>query len=157
MPPGRTGRSRWYLPGRGKTAAAARASHALEHDHRDLAVGLRLVLVIVRPDLVHQPPQSVALAFGGARAGVELVALDLHLDLGVLRQVAIPAGIVRRAALRRHDDGVVAVELVDEWRRVLLTGLAAGRRKQEDSRAFAPVVALCAVGRLIAVDMLLSE
>jgi hypothetical protein len=50
----------------------------------------------VRPDLVHQLPQPLALlALRHARAGTEAVALDLDPDLRRLREVLEPAGMIR--------------------------------------------------------------
>ena len=102
---------------------------SLENDDRDLALRLRLILVVVRPDLVHLLPEPVALlALRGARVRAELVALDLHADLRRLGEVAIPVRMLGRSALRRDDHDVVAVLAEDERRRALLAGLAAGRR-----------------------------
>src|SRR5690242_19794853 len=87
-----------------------RGLHALEHDDGDPAVRPLLVLVVVRPDLVHRPPEPVAFfAFGVARAGSKLLALDLHADLGMLAKVAIPARMLRRPTLRCHDHRVLAL------------------------------------------------
>src|SRR5438067_2270457 len=91
------------------------------------------------------------------RACREHLVLHLQLDLGVLREVAIPAGMLRRAALRRDDHVPVAVVLVDQRRRARLAGLAAFRRQQEDLRAVPPDVSDLAAGLPVAANVLLAE
>ena len=63
----------------------------LDHDHGDLAFRAGRVLVVVRPDLGDLPPQALALVAGRrACPPTEVVALHLQLDLGLLREVAVP-------------------------------------------------------------------
>src|SRR5581483_4230595 len=94
--------------------------------------------------------------FGDTRAGAEAVAFDLDADHRSLDQVLEPAGVVGSAALRRNDDGRIAVEVVDERRRRLPAGEASGRRQEEDRRALLPVVADLAIGLPITPDVLLA-
>src|SRR5579884_295451 len=138
--------------------ARPRCSQTLQHDDGNLAVRLALVRVVVRPDLVHHPPQPLALlARGGAGARTEAVAEDLHADLRILREVAIPAGVRRRAALGRDDHGVLPVHAVDQGRRRLPAGVPSGRRQQQDRRALPPLVPLPSVSLAIAPNVLLAE
>src|SRR5262249_39634336 len=66
----------------------------LQDDDGNLPISPLGVLVVMRPDLVHLPPQPIALiALRRARAGAELIAEDLHVDLGILAEVAGPARI----------------------------------------------------------------
>src|SRR5205823_10164340 len=120
----------------GKVGAAAQASLALEYDHGDHALRPRRVLVVVGPDLVHQLPEPLALlAVRHTCAGAKPVAPDLDADLGRLGEVLEPAGMIRRAALRRDDHRRIAVEVVDEQRRRLLACAAAGLGQEKNSRA----------------------
>src|SRR5664279_286456 len=131
---------------------------ALEHDDGDLPRRLRLVLVVVRPDLVQPAPEPFAfLAFGVAGPRVEAVALDLHLHLGRLRQVEVPTGMLWCSTLRRDDHRVLSIQAVDERRRGLLPRLPPGRRQQQDRRAFAPDVAFFAVRLDVPADVLFTE
>src|SRR4051812_5359833 len=87
-------------------------SRALEHDDRDLARRLLPVVVVRRPLLRSELPEPLALlALRRARPRCEHVVLHLNLDVGILREVAVPARVLGRAALRRNDDVTVAVAL----------------------------------------------
>src|SRR4029079_7933448 len=124
---------------------------ALEDDDRDLPVGLALVLLVVRPDAVHQRPEPLwRVARRAARAGRDPLTLDLHPDLRRLPEVPVPARVLGGAALRRDDHRVVAVEAEDQRGRALVPRRAAGRRQEEDRGTLAPDVALFAVGLAIA-------
>ena len=113
-------------------------SAALEHDDRDLPVGLRLV--------GRRRARSPAIAPTAARAprrwrcvhGPRTVAVTCISTSGVGVEVLVPAGILRRAALGRDDHVVVAVLAVDQRRRALLARLAAGRGEQQRLHAAAP-------------------
>src|SRR5690349_15282927 len=74
-------------------------------------------------------------------AGVEAVALHLHVDLGVGQQVEVPGWVLRRAAAA-----------VDQRQRVLLAAAAAARRQEQRGLAV-PVVAVGAIGLDVPVDM----
>src|SRR4051812_44792783 len=128
---------------------------ALEDHDRDLPVGLLLVVVVVGPVLGHLLPQCrPLLGRGVARPGGELVVLDLHLHLGVVAQVEVPARMRRGAALGGDDHRVVAGHAVDQGVLALLTGLAAGRGEDEDRGAVLPLVPVLAVGLLVDADVL---
>src|SRR5262249_11388518 len=119
--------------------------------------GARLVLVVVGPLLRHDRPDA-PLVRGRTRAGSrgEDLVPHLDLDLGVRDQVLVPAGIVGRAALRGHEDVVVAVPTVDE--RVLpgLARLPAGRVQDEAGRPV-PVVTHLAARRFVPADVLVTK
>src|SRR4029079_14996116 len=120
-------------------------------------VGLRLVLVVVRPDLIRLPPELFALfALRSARPSREDLVLHLQLDFWGLRQVLVPARILRGAAFRRNDHVAVAVLRVDERRRARLTAFPTGCRKQEDRRAFFPDVSGLAAGLAVDLDVLVA-
>src|SRR5690349_4469222 len=110
------------------------------------------------PDPVHELPETLALvALRVACTHGERFAEDLHLGGGVRDEVLVPAGMLRSSALRRHDHRVVAVHAVDERRRRLVTGLATGRRQQQDRRALAPDVPFLAVRLPVAANVFLTE
>src|SRR3989442_8361141 len=69
----------------------------LQHYNRNLALGLLLVRVVVRPYRRHQPPEC-GLLLGGGRAGSrsELFRAYLHLDLRVHDEVQIPLAVLVR-------------------------------------------------------------
>src|SRR5207244_10293175 len=105
----------------------------------------------------HGAPEALALlAARRSRLRREALALNLYLDLGALRQIAIPAGVLRRPALRRDDDMPVAVAAEDERRRRLRAGAPPGGRQQQ-RRGAVPDVADLAVGLAIAANVLLAE
>ena len=85
------------------------SADGVEHDDRDLALGLLLVIGVGRPELERLFPQPRALlAGGGPGPRLHLRGADLHLDLRVGEDVAVPAGVLRRAAFRGDDDIAVA-------------------------------------------------
>src|SRR5271166_1744292 len=104
----------------------------IQHDHRDLALGLLLVIGIGWPELERLLPQPRALRAGG-RPGprLQLGGPDLHVDLRVREQIAVPAGVFWRAAFRGDDDITVAVLAVEQREDEPLPRLAAGRRQQQ--------------------------
>src|SRR5215210_4954669 len=89
--------------------ANERSVYRVEDDDRDLALGLLLVVGIGRPEFQRLLPEPGAFLAGcGAGAGLELLGADLHFDLGIGEEVAIPARVLRRAAFRGDDDIAVA-------------------------------------------------
>src|SRR5438067_8217676 len=107
-------------------ALSPRLAHGVEHDYRDLAFGLLLVVGIGRPELQRLLPEAAALRAGrGAGSRLHLLGPDLHLDLRVGEKVSVPAGMLRRAAFRGdHDIAAVA-------------GLAVEQREDEPLARFA--------------------
>src|SRR3954465_6097111 len=151
-------------PSEGKVVARTtiapmrRSFHSLEHDHRDVAVGPLLVVVVRGPDLGHSAPEGrLLLRSGRARAGAEAVAFDLDFHLGVVTEVAVPRRRRVAAALGGDDEIVAVVGAVDQGRRARLPGAPALRREDERVDAGAPLVPPPA-GRLpVALDVLLAE
>ena len=82
---------------------------------------------------------------------------DLELDVRLLGEVPVPAGMLGRAALRGDDHVGVARVLVDQRRGARLAGRAARRREQQDLRAVAPDVADLAAGLAVARDVRVAE
>ena len=108
--------------------------------------------------LRHRAPQlGLLVGRRSARAGCELVGLDLDVDVRIGAEVVVPRGRLVGPALGRDDQEIVAVAPVDQRRRALLAGAAAGRGDEQHGRAVAPVVALLAVGLDVAPDMFGSE
>src|SRR5437868_2100474 len=105
----------------------------VEHDDRDLALGLGLVIGVRRPEFERLLPEFRALrAGGGAGPRLHLRGADLHLDLGVGEEVAVPARMLRRAALRGDDDvAAIAGVAVEQRKDELLAGFPPGRRQQQ--------------------------
>src|SRR2546426_10648155 len=126
----------------------------LQDHHRNLALGLLLIAIVVRPDRGHQPPECGLLFGGGSpRPRPELVAAYLHLDLRVHDEVQIPLGVLVRAALRRDYDVAAAVAPVNQPRPPELAGLPAARREEQRVHA-PPAVPLLPLALDIATDVL---
>src|SRR6516225_11393178 len=107
----------------------AKSVDGVQYDHRDLALGLLLVIGVRRPELERLWPQPRALlASGGAGPCLELLGADLHVDFRVREEIAVPAGVLRRAALRGDHDIALADFPVIQREDELLSRFSAGRR-----------------------------
>ena len=108
----------------------------LEHDDRGLSVELVLVVVEARVLLVVLAPELGALlALGDAGADRVALAPELDFALRLGLQVERPGRDLGVAGVGVDHDDVLAVGEVDDRRRALLAGLAAGRGEQQDRRA----------------------
>src|SRR3954451_9045909 len=106
---------------------------AFEQEHRDLTLGLALVLGVRRGGGDRSlPPLRALLALELARDHLPLLALVLKLDLRVSEQVVVPDRVGGRASLRR--DGKVAAVVLDAHQRCLaqLAGLRATAGHDDD-------------------------
>src|SRR5437667_11522693 len=65
-------------------------------------------------------------------AHLELLRAHLNLGRAILHQIMIPAGMCRRAALRRRDDVAFTVTVVDERRRAQLAAFGPARREEQE-------------------------
>src|SRR5579884_2128396 len=138
--------------------AATSLGDAFEHHHRNVAVCLALVLVVVGPLGGHDAPQlGLLIGRGGASLGAKPLALHLHGDIRLGDEVEIPGRRLGMAALRGHDKVVVAATSVDEWRLAFFAGAPSLRREDERLGAPHPFVAFLTTRSQIAVDVLLSE
>src|SRR2546421_10055229 len=90
--------------------AGASGAHRIEDDERDLAIGARLVLVVVRP---HRSGPGPPFGLLGRRRRVGGVVLELgavlKADSRVGNEVQVPDGMLGRAPHRRHDRIAIAV------------------------------------------------
>src|ERR1700739_3021953 len=85
------------------------SADGVEYDHRYLALGLLLVIGVGRPELQRLFPQPRSLlAGGGPRPCLQLRGPDLHVDIRVGDQVAVPARMLRRTALRGDHEITVS-------------------------------------------------
>jgi hypothetical protein len=85
------------------------SADGVEHDHGDLPLGLALVIGVGRPELQRLFPQPRALLAGsGPGPRLYLCGPDLHVDVRIGEDVAIPAGVLRCAAFRGDHDIAVA-------------------------------------------------
>src|SRR5207302_8700600 len=97
-----------FLPLSSSPTSRFELADGVEHDHRDLALGLALVIGIGRPELQCFFPQPrTLLARSGPGARLHLRGADLHVDLRVGEDVAVPAGMLRCAAFRGDDQVAV--------------------------------------------------
>ena len=109
------------------------------------------------PLLRHDGPQALLLRCRRG-AGLDRDHLVPHLDLHVRMgdQVLVPARMVRRPTLRRHEEVVVAVAPVDERELRGLPGFPTGR-VQDQAVCAVPVVTHLAAGRFVLADVLVTE
>jgi len=92
------------------------SADGVEHDDGDLALGLALVIGVGRPELQRLFPEPRALlAGGGPGVRLHLRGPDLHVDLRVGEDVAVPAGVLRCAAFRGDDEIAVTGFPEEEW------------------------------------------
>src|SRR4051812_21268224 len=120
-----------------ETPASMTSADGFEHDHRDLAFGLRLVVGETGELLLLQLPDTGALLprrHPGPHLG-RCIGADLDNGLGVGQQVVIPGGVGRRAALGGEDHEVVAVAPEGQRVDALRTRLGSGVVQQEDRDA----------------------
>src|SRR3954447_23901696 len=121
--------------GRSETGGMGRRLSGLEDDDGDHAVGIGLVVRVVRIDLDEARPESLALlALGPPRADPTAVTADLDLGLRIGHQVVEPRRVLVGAALAGHDHEAVAVVEVDQRLDALLAALGARVVQQEDRR-----------------------
>src|SRR5215216_1240159 len=112
--------------------AQVRSADWIEHDDGDLALGLLLIVGVRRPEFQRLLPEAGALlARGGAGPRLHLLGADLHVDLRIGEEIAVPAGMLRRAAFRGDYDIAVAGRAVEQREDVLLARFAAGRRQKQ--------------------------
>src|SRR5690348_2532463 len=72
----------------------------IQHDHRYLAIGLELIVGVGRPKFERLFPKSKAfLARRRPCPRVHLLGSDLHFDVGVSEDVAIPSWVLGCASL----------------------------------------------------------
>src|SRR5438876_9262455 len=120
----------WGEPYRGTRAISL--AEGVQHDYRDLALGLALVIGVGWPELERLFPQPCPLLTGGGPGPcLHLRGPDLHFDLRVGEDVAVPAGMLRRAAFRRDHKIAVAGLPVEQREDEPLSRLPAGRRQQQ--------------------------
>src|ERR1700733_1224353 len=130
-------------PREGKGINVARSVSSMDgvqHDHWYLASGLELVICVRRPMLERLFPKSNTF-ITRRRPGPDLQLLgpDLHLDIRVGEDIAVPPRVLGRAALRGDDEVTVAVRSVKQRKDKLLPRLAAGGGQQQCWRGdFAP-------------------
>src|SRR5216683_8152513 len=107
--------------------------HWVQHDHGNLAAAcLALVVGIGRPETDPLLPQLRPLrAGGGPCPHLHLLGSDLKLDVRMGQDVAVPARVLRRTALRSDHEVAVARTPVEQREQVLVARLAPGRGQQE--------------------------
>ena len=83
------------------------SADVIQHEDGDLALGLAAVIGVGRPE-----PQRL---FPQPRALLHLCSADLHVDVRVGEDVAVPAGVLRCAAFRGDDEIAVTGFPEEEW------------------------------------------
>src|SRR4051794_39078121 len=115
---------------RARAAIRATLPGAFEHHDGELPPGLRLVVVVLRPDRGHQAPQALALfAIGDAGPRAEALAVDLHLDARLGDEVVKPGRVAVRAPVGGHDDVALAVADIERLGLARLAAAPPGRRQ----------------------------
>src|SRR5262249_22526811 len=112
---------------------AASLADGVQHDYRDLALCLSLVIGVGRPELECLFPEACPLVTGcGPGPCLYFRGPDLHLDLRVGEYVAVPAGMLRRAAFRGdHKIAVITGFAIEQREDEPLSRLPTGRRQQQ--------------------------
>src|ERR1700730_17147471 len=124
------------------------SADGVQHDHRDLALGLLLVIGVGRPELQRLFPQPRALlARGGPGPRFDLCGPGLHVDLRVGEDVAVPAGVLRGAAFRGDHDIAIPGFPAEQREDESLSRLPAGRRQQQPSVCWRVAMVLFAILR----------
>src|ERR1700677_3488117 len=72
--------------------------NGVQDDYRYLAVGLERIVGIRRPELERLRPKSRAFV-PRRRSRLQLLGRDLHLDIRVGEDIAVPTGVFGRSAL----------------------------------------------------------
>jgi hypothetical protein len=107
----------------------------VQHDYRYLAFGLELIIRVRRPMLQRLVPKSnTFITRRRPRPRLQLLCPDLHLNVRVGEDIAVPSRVLGRAALRGDDEVTVAVRSVKQRKDELLARLAAGGGQQECRR-----------------------
>src|SRR5271154_3961464 len=111
-----------------------------QHDHRYLAFGLELVIGIGRPKFERLFPKSgafLALRCPGPR--LHLLGPDLHLDIRVGEDIAVPSRMFGSTPLRGDYEIAAAVCSVKQRKHELFAGLPSnGGQQQRWRRDLAP-------------------
>src|SRR3984957_10759526 len=98
----------------------------IQHDNRYLASGLELIIGVRRPMLERLVPKSnTFVARRRPRPRLQLLGPNLHLDIRVGEDIAVPPRVFGRAALRGDNEITVAVRSVKQRKDELLARLAA--------------------------------
>src|SRR5665809_147400 len=128
------------------TGNGFRVLGGLQNDDRDVAIGPRLIPVVLGPDLCHRGPEALFfLSWRNSGRSVELLGADLNVHIRIGDEVQVPERVALVAALRSNDEIVAAIGAVDERVPTLVAGFAAGSREHESAYAV-PLVAPLAVG-----------
>ena len=128
------------------TGNGFRVLSGLQNDDRDVAIGPRLIPVVLGPDLCHRGPETLFFfrCCDSCRS-VEFVGADLNVHFRIGDEVQVPERVVLVAALGSNDEVVVAIGAVDERVPTLVAGFAPGCREHESAHPV-PLVAPLAVG-----------
>src|SRR2546427_269325 len=104
-----------------------------DNDRNDSLCLLRIVAES-REHIAMRLVETIALDSLRNRRCAHLELLRAHLNLGraILHQIMIPAGMCRRAALRRRDDVAFTITVVDERRRAQLAAFGPARREEQE-------------------------
>jgi len=98
------------------------AKDRIQDDHRDLALGLALIIGIERPEFQCLRPEPRP--FGGRgrpRPRRHLLGSDLNLDDRVNEDVAVPSGMLRGPAFGRDHEITVADLAIEQRKDELLS------------------------------------
>ena len=113
-----------------------RHSSGLQHDHRDLALRLLLVLGELRRSLCLGVEETVALlALSLLRNHVDGLIADLNPRLRVRLEVVVPGRVLRRTGLGREDHVAAVIGHVHQRRHALFARPGSGVVNQDHRRA----------------------
>src|ERR1700722_4971557 len=107
----------------------------VQHDDRYLAFCLELVIGVRRPKFERLFPKSEAfLARRCPGPRFQLPGPNLHVDIRIGYDIAVPSRVLGRATLRRDNDVTAAVRSVKQWEYELIARFAAGGGQQQRRR-----------------------
>src|SRR2546422_6355896 len=106
----------------------------LQGNDRNDSLCLLRIVAESREHIAMRLVETIALDSLRNRRCAHLELLRAHLNLGraILHQIMIPAGMCRRAALRRRDNVTFTITVVDERRRAQLAAFGPARREEQE-------------------------
>src|SRR5712692_4764488 len=129
-----SGAASGMIRARAPSASASSRRDPLQGDDRNDSLCLVRVVTESRKHIAMRLVETIA--FGPFRdrrcAYLELLRSYLNLGLAMPYKIMVPAGMRRRAALRRCDDVTFTITVVYERRCALITALRPARREEQE-------------------------
>src|SRR2546426_10898593 len=123
-----------FLSGPPTANSSTHLAAPFQDDDRNDSLCLLRVVAESRENIAMRLVETIALDSLRNRrcAHLELLRAHLNLSLAILHQIMVPAGMRRRAALRRRDNVTFTITVVDERRRAQLAAFGPARREEQE-------------------------